>query len=416
MNFTKTNIVLAITASQALALQTSYSATITVNTLLDGDVDKCTLRDAVRSFNLASNIGNCAATGTFGNDDRVVFQARRGTIRLKSVDSYGLGLSTPILYINSDMNINPTGSDITIEASSEPGTLFSVSGTSGNPIDVRMRRLKLKGGSSFSGGSISANHADLELIESRVSGGNAIRGGGIYLRSGELTLDNSTITGNAATETSYAAGGGVYLKDASMNLTRSTISNNEGFDGGGIALYNSTLKASNATLSSNRATTYGGAVIAYDSTITLNNTTISNNRASDSGGIALGFSNLVMKNSLIANSIGSDCLNLFGTVSADRFNIIEDGSCATRARMVDPKVGALTYNGGIVKTHALLVNSPAINGGAPFPACEDKDQRGFNRVDQICDIGSFEYGAIEGGTETPPLSGIILLLLDDEKQ
>ena len=70
---------------------------------------------------------------------------------------------------------------------------------------------------------------------------------------------------------------------------------------------------------------------------------------------------------------------------------------------VDPNLGPLQNNGGNAMTHALLVGSPAIDGGNPG-GCTDasgniliNDQRYFPRpVDgdgngtAICDIGAFE--------------------------
>lgn len=57
---------------------------------------------------------------------------------------------------------------------------------------------------------------------------------------------------------------------------------------------------------------------------------------------------------------------------------------------VDPLLGPLADNGGVNKTMAPLIGSPAIDQGVA--GCPATDQRGAGRVDQ-CDIGAVEFGA-----------------------
>jgi len=49
----------------------------------------------------------------------------------------------------------------------------------------------------------------------------------------------------------------------------------------------------------------------------------------------------------------------------------------------------LADNGGETQTHALSVNSMALNTG-DNATCEALDQRGENRSDGMCDVGAFE--------------------------
>jgi uncharacterized repeat protein (TIGR01451 family) len=63
----------------------------------------------------------------------------------------------------------------------------------------------------------------------------------------------------------------------------------------------------------------------------------------------------------------------------------------------DPQLGPLTDNGGAAWTHALLPNSPAINGVPAINCPVATDQRGFARpypAGGACDIGAYEAGPL----------------------
>ena len=67
-----------------------------------------------------------------------------------------------------------------------------------------------------------------------------------------------------------------------------------------------------------------------------------------------------------------------------------DGSCGALLKS-DPFLGPLENNGGPTLTHALLLNSPAIDAGSATH-CPDYDQRGISRPQgAACDIGAFEF-------------------------
>ena len=58
----------------------------------------------------------------------------------------------------------------------------------------------------------------------------------------------------------------------------------------------------------------------------------------------------------------------------------------------DPLLGPLQYNGGTLKTMALLAGSPAIDAGNDG-AAPATDQRGFSR-NSTSDIGAYEFNAV----------------------
>ena len=107
-------------------------------------------------------------------------------------------------------------------------------------------------------------------------------------------------------------------------------------------------------------------------------------------------------------------MNLFSDVSGDftsgGHNLIGDGTgtgftngvngdiVGTATNPIDPKLGALSNNGGRTKTHALLAGSPAIDAG-DNSLVPSTDQRGtgFQRIrdgngdrQAVADIGAFE--------------------------
>lgn len=413
LNFKKTMVCVAV--MNGLSVSAPFAASISITTLTDGASDKCTLRDALRSVNSGSNKGSCVALGEFGNSDTIRFQASRGTIRLESVDSYGINFSTPTLYINKDVEINPGGSDITIIGASDPGPILSVGGSYVSPIEATVNNIEFRGGSSFSGGAVRVGNAKLELFNSSITGGKAARGAGIYVDFGALVLQDSSITKNSASKDDSGVGGdggAVYLKSSSLSMNRSTVSGNTAVSGAGIAAYESTVTVSNSTISNNVAQEYGGGLVSYSSRVTFLNSTLSGNRAADGGGVAFATTNAILRNTIIANSSANDCLNLFGSVSAAPTNIIEDGSCETSALRGDPSLGPLADNGGQTSTHTLNSNSIAIDNGNAAQ-CPNEDQRGLLRNDGRCDIGAFELGALEPVQSQSIILAPIFMLLED---
>jgi Ca2+-binding RTX toxin-like protein len=154
---------------------------------------------------------------------------------------------------------------------------------------------------------------------------------------------------------------------------------------------------------------------------TISNSTISGNRADVSGsGDGGGISNVgtvTLRNTILAGNtvgaggIGPDCES---SVNSDGHNLIgNNAGCAvvggggdqigTSGSPIDPRLGALTNNGGPTDTRALLTGSPAIDGGKPgggTGACETTDQRGLARTlgGSRCDIGAYELVRCQGTT------------------
>ena len=107
-------------------------------------------------------------------------------------------------------------------------------------------------------------------------------------------------------------------------------------------------------------------------------------------------------NNIIADNdgAGGNCVSTLVDEGSDEvrigtnlLNLVEGGGCQAEFTD-DPKLGSLQDNGGPTFTHAIAVDSPAVDA-APETGCPmDVDQRGEPRPSAIdpssCDIGAFE--------------------------
>jgi len=254
-----------------------------------------------------------------------------------------------------------------------------------------------------------------------ISGGTEASGGGVLVTSGTLNLTDSALTGNTATGTGTGEGGGGLYNLGTTAITGSTFSGNSADLNGGAIYDAGTLTVLNSTLSGNTATQDGAGIYQDSSnTLTLNNVTIVNNTASGKGGgLFRSAGTFNLRNTLVATNSaatsGPDCFgsptslgyNLVGDSSACGFSSVTGDQEGTAGSPIDPLIGPLQNNGGPTDTHALLTNSPAIQGGNPAApgsggdACEANDQRGVSRQD-LCDIGA--YDTLDPATDTPTVS------------
>ncbi len=316
-------------------------------------------------------------------------------------------------------------------------------------------------GRSGSGGGVYNAGTTTVRSGSIISANEGFTGGGIF-NAYHLTIEDSAISGNAA----HLDGGGV-LNEGSLTIRRSEISQNragvgdnpsESEDGGGI--YSSgLLRITNSTVSGNRADDHGGGIYS-EGAVEITNGTIVLNRADSNGGnsglgggiyqTTRGDGAVTLNNTIIAGNlagksgvneaandlsaefrgqmVGSN--NLVGDPSTSGFldddrNLIGDGSGGTLdlSTVLNP---TLRNNlGGLTRTHALVLGSPAINAGdnslLPLDVLDfDGDSNRAERVpfDQrrdstfpriagtTVDIGAFEFqppDLVFPGGPVPPL-------------
>ncbi len=249
---------------------------------------------------------------------------------------------------------------------------------------------------TMGGGISTVLGGRLTLTDSTLSGNTAGSGGGLYFElSKKVDVIGSTFNGNSAT----TLGGGIHgtqsAKPSIPIIVNSTFSENKADLGGGLALFKTTLEATNSTFNRNSATTSGGGIHIELSDVTLTNTIVANSLSGDScaGGIKDGGHNL---------DSGTSCK--WGT---------NNGSL----RNTDPKLGPLGVHGGPTPTHALLGGSPAIDKGddavCSASPVNSVDQQGTARPQgDHCDIGAYEYQGKNGSDTTGvfrPSNGLLYL-------
>ena len=122
----------------------------------------------------------------------------------------------------------------------------------------------------------------------------------------------------------------------------------------------------------------GAGIYSTGGAMTLTNCTLAGNYGAGSpGGLVVVLNGgLYLRNTIISGSTGADCSS--GNMWANTHNLVEDGTCSAGGvafRSGDPRLGALAPNGGSTQTHALLVGSPAVDGG-DNAVCPATDQRG----------------------------------------
>lgn len=339
-----------------------------------------------------------------------------------------------------------TNSTISGNTGGEGGGITNFSGT----LTIYNSTISNNTGQMGSGGI--ENFGKLSLYASTISGnrtksgivndtiGEKDFGGGIY-NEGTLTLSGSTISGNTADKdgggianafagnvrfvsstisdnTSHSGGGGIANFDSgAVILSHSTISGNSAVQGGAIftnSLGSVTLGSS--TVSGNTATNEGGAIEAKSGEVDLVYCTIYNNMATVGGGIAIAEAGssvtATMETSIVAGDHAGSGSDISGKVFLYSRNLIQSLSGATLVFGANddltrnpitgkaPNLGPLQNNGGLIKTHALLPGSPAIDQIPPGAICGADDYNEFFWVDERgvqrpkgagCDLGAYEY-------------------------
>jgi hypothetical protein len=249
------------------------------------------------------------------------------------------------------------------------------------------------------GGVHLGGFGDLLTVQnSTISGNTANRGGGLYFfDGGSLQLSDSTISGNVAlsSSTAYSGGGVSFFGPAfQFQVLNSTVDgNNATGAGGGIALadFSGTADIVDSTITGNTCTAGRGGGISKNTssgTLSLTNTVVAQNNNVTGPDVAVGGGQVTANNSLLGSA---DSLILTG--SGNQFG--------TNASPLDPKLGPLQNNGGLIQTgvpaltRVPLAGSPLVDAGSntqvPFGVTNDQRGTGFARIfGSTVDIGATE--------------------------
>jgi 5-hydroxyisourate hydrolase-like protein (transthyretin family) len=398
--------------------------TITVTTnldVVDPNDQFVSLREAVATANSdpgADTIAfSAAANGTFVLSSGALVVTDTLTIQGNGRDQTQLdarNASRVIEFTGATGDLTLDGLSI-LNGNSENDSGGGIEFESSGALTVSHSLLTGNNSGSY-GGSINSGGGSVTLIDSIASGNHANIGGGLNASSGAITLVNSTVSGNSTNN----GGGGIYSNNSTIALTGSTVSGNTASYGGGILDYTGSITLTNSTLSGNYAGGAGGGILAVYSTVTLINSTVAFNTAYNAtnggGGVFLGqlSASLIAENSIIAqnlpgNGVAPDVRSANGGSVTLTNSLIGDKSGTTliasatpdgngnliggaAGLAIDPLFGPLANNGGPTQTHALLVNSPAIDRGSNGTAAGlTTDQRGLPRVSGVAmDMGAYE--------------------------
>ncbi|NEO87832.1 MAG: CHAT domain-containing protein [Spirulina sp. SIO3F2] len=338
--------------------------------------------EASGSVTLLNSIVSQNTTGTYGGGINAMGSVNviNSTVSNNSAGNHGGGIRATgaVNVIDSTITNNTTGNN--------GGGIHAAQTVSLNRSTVAENSAGNGGGGIHVGGAI-------DVTDSTIANNLASLDGGGINADDTVTLSNSTISGNLASN----HGGGVYANGATR-LFNSTVSSNRAAVQGGGLFVTSPVTLTNATIAANTAHSGGGGIrVSGLENNQIMNTIIANNADTSANApeISANLSSSTVQHSLLMSNAGITGLTLTDGVNG---NIIGK----------DPRLGPLQNNGGSTQTHALLMDSPALNKGNNTLALDANglassiDQIGNLRtMGGIVDVGAYERQVEMQGHELP---------------
>ena len=200
--------------------------------------------------------GNTASRGGGGISSYETLTMTGGVIQENTSQWEGGGI---------EINGSASMSGVKIRCNSTPdyGGGVYVSST-GN---AELTDCEIDSNTSYRGGGIyTVNNAVIKTSRTRVTNNTAPSGGGVFLDGGNMTMSSSVVSSNLAT--AYY-GGGIYTENTCvLTINDGEISENRSArDGGGIYVFNGTVKINGGKVTANRTIGRGGGIFANSLTL-----------------------------------------------------------------------------------------------------------------------------------------------------
>ena len=283
-------------------------------------------------------------------------------------------------------------------------------GSGANTIDPKCTADGGESGNGGNGGAVVIDGGEdfaVVVCGSTFTANKAGALGGAFFRTPDIgrettRVDRSTFDGNTA----KSGGGAMYLHHTDLAIVASTYSNNSASGAGAIQADDTVFDFSNVTFAGNKATTgLGGAISLFGNGGKVAYCTFTDNHADAGSGIfgaaIAGGTALTITNSVFDGNTSQDCGAPMtcadgnstgdGNVQWPQNHAVcasADPACASGTTFADPKLGALSNNGGTTRTALPGAGSAAIGAGK---GCSGVDQRGHTRkVGDGCTAGAVE--------------------------
>lgn len=273
-----------------------------------------------------------------------------------------------------------------------------------NPLSLNDVIVRANHSDNDFGGGLALAAGDTAIITNTLFAFNSALGGGaigvaLTNTRQSLEIDDSELRGNAA----GSFGGGALLAGFSdVTIDRSRLDDNLANHGGAIASLTTdgldpSLVLRDSTLDGNRATPLNGGAIDLPTThsgaLVAESDTFVGNSAPDGGDFSGTPSTVLLHNSILGPQSAPACAGSI-VVASGGHNLASDDSCGLSGsgdrQSLDPRIGAVSDNGGPTATALPQVDSPALDAADPV-GCQPTDQRGVRRPQGAgCDIGAAE--------------------------
>lgn len=228
-----------------------------------------------------------------------------------------------------------------------------------------------------------------KVVDSDFSGNEAALGGGAVWTGSDFIAERSTFSANRVTSTSAVDDGGGAIgyngsPTTTLGVTRSTFVDNDAYRGGAISMVTGRLQLYRSTL------------VAADSGIVGRAGTVLRIREDlQTNFLALG--NTILRGTCTFPSVNRQLSRAYHSIESPGNTCRLTTANVSVQNQTDVTVGQLALaplgdNGGPTRTRLPAATSVAIDQGAES-YCSVTDQRRYQRIDALCDIGAVERGA-----------------------